>query len=1037
MAPFFPPNVVVSSFKERAEALTVQAEDGQPNAELVEIRKGLSRRAIEQLAHVSDISSLAVLSDTLVTLYPIPGFSPPTPLTKAKGALSFALYTHVEHQALPQSPSLSDAVKPRTVPVVVTYLAIGCKRKMVIYSWRDGEPQEAEVHFIPLETAYMLIYKQETALTHSPRYMVFLNAETICFGYMPVDYALYSLKTRAVTEITVPAHAGVSTSGMGMGALSGLGGYIGLGAKPKPCVVRVNDGEALIAKDNNGVFVGEDSKPIRTIGIDWPAPPEETAFVKPYVFSILPPGTVPSSQVDGLSTGTISPTFISSAVLEIRSSISLLPSQTIPLSFAAPKSTSMPPPASAHYGARLLTASPSSKSPLFLVTTPTDRTTANAEGSSIWRVKMKSWGEQVDELIEAGSYADALALLDTIDTALLPDKELRQRTVRGLHAVSQFRSAQFKPAIDTFLELNINPSKVVALYPGNVSGRLAEPEEEWIHLFGGPAPPKVEKSESAQSIADDVASVEPKDSGGVGNQESTPISPSSSQRPPSPHGSVRGFIRTGLESIRPSLSLTRDDDTASIRAKRKDFEYRKSIEELIRYLSEWRPKVAGALEVLHITAARSHEMPPLSATSKEDLFALPDAPLSSLTPEQLVRFAQIVDTALFKCYLLVRPGLLAPLCRVGNWCEVSEVEEVLRSREKFSELIYLYNGKRMHSKALDLLKQLSEKETDMRDKLMPSVNYLQRLGPEYLDLIFSYSRWVFEQDSDIAFEIFTSEEVELPRNLVADFLEKLDPAICARYVEFLIGEREEDSTMFHNRLAELYLNMTINAKKHGDNERRKIMKDKLLTFIDTTDRYETGRIFGLLPSDGECFIHSIKKCILSLVTDLFEAKAILLGRMGRHDSALEIYVYRLQDFLKAEEYCKRIYKPDGETKNVFLTLLRIYLRPTVNTDVDLLTPALDLVSRHGHKLDEVETLQILPPMVTAQDVRTFLISALRAPRFDRRVVKDVSKARDEQVARKLMYLQAKRVKVTDSRIGEVTHYQCREAFSRKLKELRA
>ena len=55
-------------------------------------------------------------------------------------------------------------------------------------------------------------------------------------------------------------------------------------------------------------------------------------------------------------------------------------------------------------------------------------------------------------------------------------------------------------------------------------------------------------------------------------------------------------------------------------------------------------------------------------------------------------------------------------------------------------------------------------------------------------------------------------------------------------------------------------------------------------------------------------------------------------------------------------------------------------------------------------------------MVTAQDVRAFLMEALRAPRFDRRVVKEISKARDEQVARKLMYLQAKRVKVTDSRM---------------------
>lgn len=100
----------------------------------------------------------------------------------------------------------------------------------------------------------------------------------------------------------------------------------------------------------------------------------------------------------------------------------------------------------------------------------------------------------------------------------------------------------------------------------------------------------------------------------------------------------------------------------------------------MRYLSDRRPKIAGALTAFHITPLQSHEMPVLSATSKEDLLALPNAPLSSLTPEELVRFAQIVDTALFKSYLLNRPGLLGPLCRVG-WCEVSEVEELLRERE--------------------------------------------------------------------------------------------------------------------------------------------------------------------------------------------------------------------------------------------------------------------------------------------------------------------------------------------------------------------
>lgn len=189
-------------------------------------------------------------------------------------------------------------------------------------------------------------------------------------------------------------------------------------------------------------------------------------------------------------------------------------------------------------------------------------------------------------------------------------------------------------------------------------------------------------------------------------------------------------------------------------------------------------------------------------------------------------------------------------------------------------------------------------------------------------------------------------------------------------------------------------------------------------------------------------------------------------------------------------YCKRVYDPNGPTANVFLTLLRIYLRPTQHSSTtDLLRPALDLISRHSPRLDSVKTLELLPPLVTAKDVRTFLIEALRAPIFDRQVVKNISNARDDQVARRLMVLQSKRVKVTDSRMyvytgllcirqlivlyrcpqchkrlghsviavhtprlvsipllidivinifhsGEVTHYQCREAFSRKLKEMR-
>ena len=102
-----------------------------------------------------------------------------------------------------------------------------------------------------------------------------------------------------------------------------------------------------------------------------------------------------------------------------------------------------------------------------------------------------------------------------------------------------------------------------------------------------------------------------------------------------------------------------------------------------------------------------------------------------------------------------------------------------------------------------------------------------------------------------------------------------------------------------------------------------------------------------------------------------------------------------------------MYQPGTDTSGIYLTLLRIYLRPTSQaaSSVDLLKPALELISRHSPRLDSVETLQLLPPLVTAHDVKEFLIDALRVPVFDTRVISQISKARNDHLARKLVGLQ--------------------------------
>ena len=115
-------------------------------------------------------------------------------------------------------------------------------------------------------------------------------------------------------------------------------------------------------------------------------------------------------------------------------------------------------------------------------------------------------------------------------------------------------------------------------------------------------------------------------------------------------------------------------------------------------------------------------------------------------------------------------------------------------------------------------------------------------------------------------------------------------------------------------------------------------------------------------------------------------------------------------------YCKRVYRAGTGTSGIFLALLKLYLRPTMQTSSNLLQPALELISRHGPRLDAVETLQLLPPLVTADDIRPFLIDSLRIPAFDTRVVREINKARNDQLSRRLIALQSRRVKVTDSRM---------------------
>lgn len=203
---------------------------------------------------------------------------------------------------------------------------------------------------------------------------------------------------------------------------------------------------------------------------------------------------------------------------------------------------------------------------------------------------------------------------------------------------------------------------------------------------------------------------------------------------------------------------------------------------------------------------------------------------------------------------------------------------------------------------------------------------------------------------------------------------------------------------------------------------------KLTAFLESSTSYRPERILGRLPSE-----------------DLHKVRAILLGRLGRHEGALQIYVYQLDDHATAEQYvhtpfrpvlganefepdfcvvettryCKRVYDSDEAMRpTIFPLLLRLYLRPRSSHPL-LFGPALSLLSTHAAHIDPLEAFELLPPLVSLGDLQVYLEKTLRKSTERRReavMVKNVARSWVDHTESDLVDLEKRRVKISDNRV---------------------
>ncbi|TMW62524.1 hypothetical protein Poli38472_005142 [Pythium oligandrum] len=464
---------------------------------------------------------------------------------------------------------------------------------------------------------------------------------------------------------------------------------------------------------------------------------------------------------------------------------------------------------------------------------------------------------------------------------------------------------------------------------------------------------------------------------------------------------------------------------------------------------------------------------------------------------------------------------LMEMVRSENWCEIGEVEVFLRAHNRFDALLNFYASRKLHRKALELLEDLErsaaataeskdasatpvqEQLKSAEEYLALTTEYLRRLGHKRAELVFEFSRRVILSQPTLGLSIFTSRNVSRGR-------EDIDPAQIVNHLKScqvladpatVDAESNDESTAEANVLeptaslpltesrflAIEYLTQVIYTRKsaipgrlHDDavylmleaitaelQRARESMPNVRLTSRVSSQRGLLGKIrrklIEFLQFQGTQY-HP-ERMLSRTPLEMVDERAALLSRLGRHHEVLHLYALQLRDATLAEAYCNRCYETKQADSSIYSTLLRLYLRPPLQTTTssssvlstsppkpmwqrstslqlptqgnsntaavtassEAVTAAVNILNKYAERIDVPSALELLPPDVP--------VAALSA--FFRRVLeRQVERFRNGQVKKQLSKMENFKVRelLTVKRKESVTVWSshCCQVCGRKL-----
>ena len=906
------------------------ADNTQPkrerSSELLREYEKFSKYKLDQLAIFREANILICLSNAVVSLYDLGTYELQEQLTRTKGALTFAVTSNI--------------VKDEQigVPSLVSRLAVAVKRRLLLWSWQDGELGEDVV---------------EIPLASTIKSLTWATGTTIIAG-LNANYELVDVELQKTKTIVGPGSIG-GAPGQDTSRLGGTMSYIGMGSVvPEPLATGLGEKDMLLAKDINTYFIDRAGEPIGRRQVPWKSTPQAVGYSYPFLLSLQEP---------------------TKGVLEVRNPETLTLLQSIELPGALRLQVPNPNISLAHQGKGFLVASE----------------------RIVWQMQGLKYDAQIDALVDTEQYDEVISLLGMIEDTLIQDHEGRLREVKMLKAQRLFDQKKFRESLDLFSEVSAPPERVIRLYPAMFAGDLAPPEEltKALSTPGSPVKKQHKKTESTASVA-----------------SKTDVDA----------GSIRSTHTTSKD---PGHGLT-------------DIDLKPAVRELQAFLPDCRRRLQRFFNPDQ-SVKSLEEVQALSQTDDvrhvlEHLLGLPTLEEVDVA-EKISETARLVDTTLFRVYMFASPSLAGHLFRLPNFCDPDVVRSKLEENHRYSDLIDFLYGKRLHRQALERLQQFGQaKDDDAIDTQLQgpqrTISYLQALPPELIDLLLEFAKWPIQTRPDLAMQTFITdtENAELlPREKVLAFLESQDKTLAQQYLEHVIEEWNDLTPDLHQKLLSLYLDR-LQAHSSDHNE----VLSRFNTFLKQSSQYSAAKILNALPRNDPTF---------------YEALAILFSKMGNFKQALEVYIFKLGDTAKAEEYCNRLHveamnnqsrslsrrrstnDPNDEQPSVYHILFNLYLNPPKG-ESKRWGPAIELMTKHGARLPASSTLELIPPELLVKELEFYFRGRMRNATTitnESRIVAALRKADAVRVEARLKLgdgfqgARSRKVRVDEERVCPVCH----------------